>query len=110
MPADWCGEALLKEPNKLRSAVVVEDDGAFAPGYPNAILVPLTYDAALVIPDLSVAIASAAENGCAKPCWAASHLVATTSMHRLTTTPSRVTGEQLAAIRRQAALAVGIEA
>jgi len=90
--------------------VVVEDDGLFAPGHPNAILVPLTDDVALVIPDLSVAIAPTAENGCARPCWAASHLVATTSKHRLTATSSRVTAEQLAAIRRQVALAVGIEA
>ena len=107
--ADWRGDALPKEPNKLRPAVVVEDNGLFAPGYPNAILVPLTDDAALVIPDLSVAIAPTTENGCAKPCWAASHLVATTSKHRLTATPSRVTAEQLAAIRRQIALSVGVE-
>ncbi|MGI4945061.1 MAG: type II toxin-antitoxin system PemK/MazF family toxin [Janthinobacterium lividum] len=99
-----------KEPNKLRPAVVVEDNGLFAPGYPTAILVPLTDDPALVIPDLSVAIAPAPENGCSKPCWAASRLVATTSKHRVTATPSRVTAEQLAAIRLQVALAVGIKA
>ena len=109
MLADWRGDALPKEPNKLRPAVVVEDDGLFAPGYPNAILVPLTDDTALVIADLSVAIAPTPENGCSKPCWAASHLVATTSKHRLTATPARVTAEQLANIRRQVALAVGIE-
>lgn len=57
--ADWRGDALPKEPNELRPAVVVEDDGLFAPGYPNVILVPLTDDAALVIPDLSVAITPA---------------------------------------------------
>jgi len=108
--ADWRGDALPKEPNKRRPAVVVEDDGLFARGYPNAILVPLTDDATLVIPDLSTAIAPTPENGCSKPCWAASHLVATTSKHRLTPTPSRVTAEQLTAIRRQVALAVGIEA
>jgi mRNA-degrading endonuclease toxin of MazEF toxin-antitoxin module len=107
--ADWRGDALPKEPNKRRPAVVVEDDGLFAPSYPNAILVPLTEDAALAIPDLSVAIAPTAENGCGKPCWAVSHLVATTSKARLRATPSRITPEQLAAIRRQIALAVGIE-
>lgn len=110
MLADWRGDALPKEPNKLRPAIVVEDDGLFAPGYPNVILVPLTDDVALVIPDLAVAIAPTTENGCSKPCWAASHLVATTSKLRLTATPSRVTAEQLAAIRRQIALAVGVEA
>jgi mRNA interferase MazF len=88
--------------------VVVEDNGLFAPGYPNTILVPLTEDAGLAIADLSVAIASTAENGCVKPCWAISHLVATTSKARLQATQSRVTSEQLAAIRRQIALAIGI--
>ncbi len=107
--ADWRGDALPKEPNKRRPAVVVEDDGLFAPSYPNAILVPLTEDAGLAIPDLSVAIAPTAENGCGKLCWAVSHLVTTTSKARLRSTPSCVTPEQLAAIRRQIAFAVGME-
>ena len=107
--ADWRGDAMPKEPNKRRPAVVVEDDGLFAPSYPNAILVPLTEDPALAIPDLSVAIAPTAENGCSKPCWAVSHLVATTSKARLQATSSRVTSEQLTAIRYQIALAVGVE-
>ena len=84
--ADWRGDALPKEPNKRRPAVVVEDDGLFAPAYPNAILVPLTDDASLVIPDLAVLIAPTPENGCSKPCWAVSHLVATTSKLRLQST------------------------
>jgi mRNA interferase MazF len=106
--ADWRGDAIPKEPNKLRPAVVVEDDGLFAPGYPNTILVPLTEDVALAIPDLSVAIAPTVENGCAKPCWAVSHLVATTSKARLRATQSHITSEQLATVRRQIALAIGI--
>jgi mRNA interferase MazF len=107
--ADWRGDALPREPNKRRPAVVVEDDGLFAPGYPNAILVPLTEDAALAIPDLAVSITPTPENGCSKACWAVSHLVATTSKQRLRSTLSRITPDQLAAIRRQIALAVGIE-
>jgi mRNA-degrading endonuclease toxin of MazEF toxin-antitoxin module len=105
--ADWRGDALGKEPNKLRPAVVVEDDGLFAPVYPNAILVPLTEDAGLAIRDLSVAIEPTAANGCRKPCWAVSHLVATTAKTRLRPTGARVTEAQLAAIRRQIALAIG---
>lgn len=107
--ADWRGDALPKEPNKRRPAVVVEEDGLFAAAYPNAILVPLTEDAALVIPDLAVAIAPTFENGCSKPCWAVSHLVATTSKQRLRTTGSRITPEQLRTIRRQITLAIGID-
>ena len=107
--ADWRGDAKPKEPNKRRPAVVIEDDGLFAPSYPNAILVPLSDDANLIIPDLCVAIAPTDENGCSKPCWAVSHLVATTSKARLEATQSRITTAQLAAIRRQIALAVGLE-
>lgn len=108
--ADWRGDATPKQPNQRRPAVVVEDDRLFAPAYPNAILVSLTEDPALVIPDLSVAIVPTAENGCSKRCWAASHLVATTSKARLQATPARIVPDQLAATRRQVALAIGIEA
>jgi mRNA interferase MazF len=47
-------------------------------------------------------------NGCGKPRWAVSHLVATTSKARPRAAPSRSTAEQLAAIRRQIALAIAI--
>jgi len=107
--ADWRGDALPKEPNKRRPAIVVEDDGLFAPGYPNTILVPLADDAALVIADLAVPITPNPENGCSKPCWAVSHLVATTSKARLTATASRITPDQLTTIRRQIVLAFGVE-
>jgi mRNA-degrading endonuclease toxin of MazEF toxin-antitoxin module len=106
--ADWRGKALPKEPNKRRPAVVVEDDRLFATAYPNIILVPLTEDENLIIPDLAVKIVPSPENGCIKPCWAVSHLVATTSKMGLAATPSRVTPQQLSAIRRQIALAIGV--
>jgi mRNA interferase MazF len=55
-----------KEPNRLRPAVVVEDDAPFDPEYLN-VIVPLTNDERLAIGDLSVAIAPgrrmAASNG-----------------------------------------------
>lgn len=54
--ADWHGDGLPKKPNKRRSAVVVEDDGLFAPAYPNVLLVPLVDKAILVNPDLMVPI------------------------------------------------------
>lgn len=107
--ADWRGDALPKEPNKRRPAVAVEDDGLFSAAYPNAILVPLTDDGALTIPALAVAIMPTPENGCSKPGWAVSHLVATTSKQRLQATSSRVTAEQLGAIRRQIVMAIGVE-
>lgn len=106
--ADWRGDALPKEPNKRRPAIVVEDDELFDPDHPNVILVPLTSDAGLVMPSLAVAIAPSPENGCTKPCWAASHLISTTSKARLEATGSRIMPDQLAAIRGQIALLVGL--
>jgi mRNA interferase MazF len=107
--ADWRSDARGKAPNQRRPAVVVEDGRLFAPAFPNAILVPLTEDAKLAFPDLTVAITPDAENGCTKPCWAVSYRVASTAKARLRPTDSRITPEQLASIRRQIALAVGVE-
>ena len=106
--ADW-RDALPKEPNKLRPAIVVEDPELFGPAYPNVILVPLTEDRRLAMPDLSLAIDPTPDNGCTKRCFAISHFVTATSKSRVTTTASRILPEQLRAIRHQIALAVGLE-
>ena len=87
--AEW-RDALPKEPNKLRPAVVVEDESLVRSDHPNVIMVPLTEDQRLAITDLSVAIDSTPENGCAKRCYALSHCVATTSAKRVRPTSSRI--------------------
>jgi mRNA interferase MazF len=104
---DW-RDALPKEPNKLRPAVVVEDHELFDPVYPNAILVPLTEDDRFAIADLSVIIEPSAENGCARRCYALAHCVATTSASRITPTGSRITQEQLALIRDRIGISIGL--
>ncbi len=106
--ADWRGDALPKEPSKLRPAVVIEDEGLFGPGYPNVILVPLTEDAGLAIPGLMEPIEPSTENGCTKRCYALAPFVASTSAARLQATRSRITPDQLARIRRQVAEAIGL--
>lgn len=105
---DWRGDALPKEPNKRRPAIVVEDDGLFADSYPNVIVVPLTEDPGLALPDLCVPIEPTAENGCPKPCFALPQSIATVSMARVRVTGSRVTDAQLRRIRMLAAEAIGI--
>ncbi len=104
---DW-RDGLPKEPNKLRPAVVVEDRELFDALYPNAILVPLTEDDRLAIPELSVVIEPSPENGCSKRSHALAHCVATTSMARITATPSRITPAQLDDIRRRIGLSIGL--
>ncbi len=105
---DW-RDALPKEPNKLRPAIVVEDSELFAPSYPNVILVPLSEDAELASADLLLAIDPSSENGCTKRCYALSSYLATTSIERVRPTQSRILPEQLDVIRRQIALAIGLE-
>jgi mRNA interferase MazF len=101
-------DALPREPNKRRPAIVIEDSELFDADYPNVILVPLTADGSLVIADLSVRIDPSAENGCSKPCYAVSPLVAATSRHRVRHTASRITPAELVRIRRQVAEAIGL--
>lgn len=105
--ADW-RDALPREANKPRPAVVIQDDGLFAPPYPNIILVPLTEDSGLAIPDLAVVIDPTPENGCAKRCYAVAPFVTATSTARLRPTQSAITTEQLGRIRLQVAYAIGI--
>ena len=105
---DW-RDALPKEPNKLRPAVVVEDSELFDPDYPNVILVPLSEDPELAASDLMIPIDPTQENGCTKRCYALSAYLATTSKQRVRPTQSWILPEQLEIIRRQIALAIGLE-
>lgn len=106
--ADW-REALPKEANKLRPAIVVEDGELFGPSYPNVILVPLSDDSDFAIADLALEIDPTPENGCTKRCYALSHCVTTNSKQRVRPTQSRILPDQLMAVRRQIALAIGVE-
>jgi mRNA-degrading endonuclease toxin of MazEF toxin-antitoxin module len=105
---DW-RDALPKEPNKLRPAIVVEDVDLFDDSYPNVIVVPLSERADFVIPRLSVRIEPTPENGCTSVCYAVSHNIGVTSKRRIrNVTNSHISAEQLTAIRRQCAESIGI--
>lgn len=105
---DWPSGALPKEPNKFRPAVVMEDDGLFGPNYPNVIVVPLTEDADLAMPDLSVIIDPTLENGCTKRCYALAPSVGSVSIARVCGAASRIAGEQVRRIRVVVAEAIGL--
>src|SRR5260370_35947424 len=78
---DW-RDALPKEPNKLRPAIVVEDGELFGPSYPNVILVPLSTDDAFVVTNLALLIKPTPGNGSTERCDALSHCVTPNSMSR----------------------------
>ena len=105
---DWRGGALPKEPNSLRPAIVVEDETLFAPDYPNILVVPLTSDASIAMPSLSVTIDPAPENGCVRRCFALAPFVTSVSTRRMRATASRIAPEQLIAIRGRIAAAIGV--
>lgn len=66
--ADWRDGLLPRKADKFRPAVVVEDAELFVTDHPNVVLVPLSGDERLVMPDLSLAIEPTPENGCAARC------------------------------------------
>jgi mRNA interferase MazF len=105
---DW-RDALPREPNKLRPAIVVEDSELFAPSYPNVIVVPISEDRESAPVGLSLVIDPTPENGCTKRSYALSAYVATSSKRRIRETQSRVLPEQLRTIRQQIALSIGLE-
>jgi mRNA-degrading endonuclease toxin of MazEF toxin-antitoxin module len=106
---DWRGGALPKEPNSPRPAIVVEDETLFAAGYPNILVVPLTTDASIAMPSLSVTIDPAPENGCEQRCFALAPFVTSVSTRRVRATASRIERDQLVAIRRCIVAAIGAE-
>ena len=104
---DWRAGALPSEPTRLRPAVVVEDHELFPEEYPNAIVVPLTRDEGLAHRAFAERIEPTPENGADTTCWALAHHVTSVSLRRVTSSASRVTADQLAAIRRRITVAVG---
>jgi len=105
---DWRAGVLPKEPNSLRPAVVVEDETLFAPDYPNVLVVPLTSDASIAMPSLSVTIDPTPENGCEQRCFALAPFVTSVSNRRVRVTASCIGRGQLADIRRRIADAIGV--
>ena len=65
-PSDSGQDPQPPEPNKLRPAVVVQDTELFDLTYPTVLVVPMTGNPALVIPDLTVVLQPSLTNGCKK--------------------------------------------
>lgn len=106
--ADWREGASPREPNKLRPAVVVEDETLFDPDYPSILVVPLTSDSRLFVFGLTVTIDPEPENGFETQCYALAPLVTSISAGRVRGTPSRIRPDQLSELRRRIAETIGI--
>jgi mRNA-degrading endonuclease toxin of MazEF toxin-antitoxin module len=104
---DWRGGALPHEPSRLGTAVVVEDHELFPNEYPNVLVVPLTRDEGLAHKSFAERIEPTAENGADVTCWALAHHVTSVSLRRVNPTDSRITGAQLASIRKRIMVSIG---
>ena len=96
------------EPNKLRPAVVVQDTGLFDPSYPTVLVVPMTGDAELAIPDLTVVLQPSASNGCKKVSYLLpQHLTCVAKTRIRAVTDSRISPTELQQLRQLIVLAIG---
>ncbi len=96
------------EPNKLRPAVVVQDSDLFHPSYPTVLLVPMTGDPELAIPDLTVVLQPSTSNGCKKVSYLLpQHLTCMAKTRIRAVRGSRISAAELQQLRQLVVLAIG---
>lgn len=97
------------EPNKLRPAVVVQDTELFDPAYPTVLVVPMTGDPALAIPDLTGVLQPRPSNGCKKVSYLLPQNLTCVAKTRITAaaTKSQITPTELQQLRQLVVLSIG---
>jgi mRNA interferase MazF len=107
-PADPAQDPQPPEPNKLRPAVVVQDTDLFDPAYPTVLVVPMTGDSALAIPDLTVVLQPCRTNGCKKLSYLLpQHLTCVVKTRITSVTQSEITPAELQQLRQLVVLTIG---
>ena len=96
------------EPNKLRPAVVVQDTDLLDPTYPTVLVVPMTGNPALVIPDLTVVLQPSLTNGCKKVSYLLPQNLTCIAKTRITAaTNSVISPAELQQLRQLVVLTIG---
>jgi mRNA-degrading endonuclease toxin of MazEF toxin-antitoxin module len=96
------------EPNKLRPAVVVQDIELFDPAYPTVLVVPMTGDPDLAIPDLTVVLQPSPSNGYKKVSYLLPQSLTCVAKTRITAaTNSQITPAELQQLRQLVVLTIG---
>ena len=107
-PDDPAQDPQPPEPNKLRPAVVVQDTDLFDPAYPTVLVVPMTGDSALAIPDLTVVLQPCRTNGCKKLSYLLpQHLTCVAKTRITSVTQSEITPAELQQLRQLVVLTIG---
>jgi hypothetical protein len=87
---------------------VVQDTELFDPSYPTVLMVPMTGDPALAMPDLTVVLQPTPTNGCTKVSYLLPQNLTCVAKTRITaTTESRITPAELQQLRQLVVLAIG---
>ena len=107
-PFDPAQDPHPPEPNKLRPAVVVQDTGLFDPSFPTVLVVPMTGDPELAIPDLTVVLQPSDSNGCKKLSYLLPQLLTCAAKTRIhAATDSRISPAELEQLRQLIVLTIG---
>lgn len=107
-PADPAQDPQPPEPNKLRPAVVLQDTELFDPAYPTVLVVPMTGDSALAIPELTVVLQPSTTNGCKKVSYLLPQNLTCVAKKRITAaTQSEITPAELQRLRQLVVLTIG---
>lgn len=107
-PTDPGQDPQPPEPNKLRPAVVVQDTDLFDTAYPTVLVVPMSGDSALAIPDLSVVLQPSPTNGCKKVSYLLPQNLTCVAKTRITAaTQSQITPAELQQLRQLVVLTIG---
>jgi len=107
-PSDSGQDPQPPEPNKLRPAVVVQDTELFDLTYPTVLVVPMTGNPALVIPDLTVVLQPSLTNGCKKVSYLLPQNLTCIAKTRITAaTNSVISPAELQRLRQLVVLTIG---
>lgn len=87
---------------------MVQDTELFDPAYPTVLVVPMTGDPALAIPDLTVVLQPRPSNGCKKVSYLLPQNLTCVAKTRVTAaTKSQITSTELQQLRQLVVLSIG---
>jgi mRNA-degrading endonuclease toxin of MazEF toxin-antitoxin module len=97
---DWRDDHIAPEPGKRRPAVVISNPAALA-GLRVLTVVPLTGQARLALPALSIRLEPSPKNGLIKPCFALAWNIQTIAFERISEiTAATITSDEVSALKR----------
>jgi mRNA interferase MazF len=104
---DFRAGALPGEPNKIRPAVVIDNDMLFADDFDGVFVAPITSDERRVHPLFAVLLEPDMQNRCKTRSWVLGNRATAVSPLRCRMTEASITTEQLQLVRQRVAYMMG---